>query len=141
MAYLDRDKQRAFCRKWMASRRAEWLAANGPCKQCGSSERLEVHHRDPGDKITHAVWSWSAERRAAELAKCDVLCHECHRQETTAYVRSLRPVVHGTRNRGYHRGCRCRPCTDAAAAYNRAYLERRANALISSPLDREGING
>ena len=72
-----RDYQRA----WIANRRKAWLAGKS-CEHCGSPERLEIHHLDPSQKITHAVWSWAKPRREAELAKCAVLCHGCHVEET-----------------------------------------------------------
>jgi hypothetical protein len=39
---------------------------------------MEVDHIDPALKVSHRVWSWSPPRRAAELAKCRVLCGVCH---------------------------------------------------------------
>lgn len=125
MGYLDRDKQRAFTRTWVAKRRAEWMAQAGPCVRCGATDRLEVHHKDPTTKSSHRIWSWAPLRRAQELAKCEVLCRPCHQVETTAQIRAAHPIVHGNRNRGYRRGCRCRPCTDAAVAYNRLLVSRR----------------
>jgi hypothetical protein len=59
---------------------------NGPCCKCGSWERLEVDHRNPEEKHLNprALWSLSPQnpRRIAELAKCQVLCHECHKEKT-----------------------------------------------------------
>jgi 5-methylcytosine-specific restriction endonuclease McrA len=135
MGYLNPLKQRNFQRNWMARVRAAWLAENGPCKRCGSSERLEVHHKDPATKVSHRVWSWAPERRAEELAKCEVLCHECHRQETRAWYAERFPIVHGNRNRGYKRGCRCMPCTSAAVQYNRELAAKRRAQFVSSAED------
>jgi hypothetical protein len=116
MPYSDLEKQRDYQRRWMAERRAQWLAVNGPCLQCGSWISLEVHHRDKHLKVSHNVWSWSKSRRDAELAKCDVLCHEHHRVET----KKQRPWTHG--DSGYHRGgCRC----DVCRAGHRAHLALR----------------
>jgi 5-methylcytosine-specific restriction endonuclease McrA len=88
MGYLDPEKQRAAQAAWYQSvvrqRRTDWLAKNGPCRKCGSSDRLEVDHINPADKVSHAVWTWSDERRAAELAKCQVLCKPCHLRKTVA---------------------------------------------------------
>lgn len=82
-----RDYIRKFQRAWVRRRRAAWIAANGPCAQCGSSDRLEVDHRDPTEKEipTSALWGMSPRnpKRIAELAKCQVLCHGCHKQKTT----------------------------------------------------------
>lgn len=82
MSYIDRAKQRAYQTTALKRRRREWIAANGPCQHCGSTERLEVDHIDPETRVTHAVWSWSKLRRDAELAKCQVLCHDCHVKKT-----------------------------------------------------------
>jgi hypothetical protein len=40
MGYADKDKQREYQRKYVAKNRAEWLAENGPCIVCGSSENV-----------------------------------------------------------------------------------------------------
>lgn len=69
---------REYQRKWIARRRAEWFAANGPCARCGSWDDLRLDHVDPRQKVEHKVWSWSTTRRDAELAKCQVLCFPCH---------------------------------------------------------------
>lgn len=65
----------------MRRRRASFLAGKS-CEHCGSIDHLEIHHLDPSLKITHSVWSWAKPRREAELAKCAVLCHDCHAEET-----------------------------------------------------------
>lgn len=117
MPYKDPAKQRAFVARWTADRRKAWLALNGPCRKCGSAERLEVHHKDPSAKVSHRVWSWKLERRNAELAKCEVLCKACHQEETRAQYREKFPVIHGSRNRGYRRGCKCAECLRAAREY------------------------
>lgn len=85
-----RDRREYFKKyqsAWMKKRRETWLAANGPCRLCGSSERLEVDHIDHSTKVDHRVWSWSDERRKAELAKCQVLCHDCHKRKTAEHSR------------------------------------------------------
>lgn len=110
-----REKQRAYQRSWLRKRREAWLRVNGPCVKCGSDHEMEVDHIDPAGKVSHAVWSWSAERRRAELAKCQVLCAECHKAKTAAQ----RPrAEHGTRSR-YVAGCRCCECRAANNAYAR----------------------
>jgi 5-methylcytosine-specific restriction endonuclease McrA len=81
MPYKDRDRQRAFQREWYARRRAEYLV-DKRCVTCGSTDRLEVDHIDPTTKMSHRVWSWSAERRAAELAKCQILCKKHHKAKS-----------------------------------------------------------
>jgi hypothetical protein len=78
LPYRDPDRQRAFQRAWIKRRREEWIAANGPCIDCGSTERLEVDHESAASKVSHRIWSWSESRRLAELAKCVVRCRPCH---------------------------------------------------------------
>lgn len=50
------------------------------CKECGEVHRLTMHHRDPATKRFELAEKirYSIEEYAAELAKCDVLCHICH---------------------------------------------------------------
>ena len=74
---LSGDAKRAYQRQWLKARRAAWFATQS-CMECGRRDRLELHHLDPADKIDHKIWSWSAERRNAELAKCAALCENCH---------------------------------------------------------------
>ena len=87
MGYRECTKQRRFQRRWMHRRRQEWIEQNGPCARCGSTEDLEVDHRDPGQKVDHRVWSWSWPRREKELRKCQVLCRTCHLAKTAAEMR------------------------------------------------------
>lgn len=109
MPYKDKEKQREYQRQWMARRREEWLEANGPCQFCGSGEDLEVDHIDPEHKVSHRVWSWSKERREAELANCRVLCSDCHKERTAEYRRDQ--VQHGTATM-YDLACRCVDCRE-----------------------------
>lgn len=83
MPYADPAKQRAYQAKWMRERRAEWFK-DKTCARCGASENLVLDHRDPQTKVSHRIWSWSQERRDAELAKCQALCRRCHRRKTAA---------------------------------------------------------
>lgn len=117
VAPRKRDR-RAYMRRyqssWLRHRRAiaiDYLG--GRCLGCGSTKRLEIHHRDPTQKVSHRIWGWAPQRLQAELAKCDLLCSRCHISRHAKERRT--PIVHGTR-RGYEKGCRCRECTDAKVA-------------------------
>jgi len=118
--YKDRQHRRDWdAAKWR-ERRSEWLAGK-VCVECGGAENLELDHIDPATKVGHKIWSWSAERRAAEIAKCQPLCRDCHRAKSMAE----RTVHHEHGTTGfYHRGCRCDDCRAANTAYRR---DRRAN--------------
>lgn len=108
MPYSSKERQAAYQAKWLRDRREQWLQENGPCVRCGSWVRLEVDHREEGQKVSHRVWGWSKERRERELAKCQPLCKLCHRAKTNAHISHLAgPADHG---RAYRRGCRCVIC-------------------------------
>ncbi len=109
MPYKDKNKQREFQKQWIADRKAEYLKNNGPCVKCGSWDNLKIDHINRKEKITHRVWSWSEERRIIELEKCQILCEQCHKHKTKKENET--PIIHGTRNAYYRRGCRCNECT------------------------------
>ena len=115
-----KEQHKEYMRVWCAKNRAAYMAGKS-CVQCGSTNSLEVDHVDPEQKVTHRIWSWSLQRRLAELAKCQILCTDCHKVKT----RAQRPVPeHGTVSRysGIAK-CRCDLCRKANAercAVNRA---------------------
>ena len=130
--YKDPEEQRKYQRGWAKKRRDEWLSANGPCRRCGTWNRLEVDHIDPSQKVAHTVWNWRKERREAELVKCQPLCHDCHRIKTTAQI--WRPITHGTAG-GYARGCRCDACSayqvNRMVAYHATHPRRKSFANVA----------
>lgn len=119
MGYVGEQK-RQYQREWMADRRARFFS-DKVCARCGSRENLELDHIDPKQKVSHHIWSWSAERRAGELAKCQVLCRTHHlekNQEQYFYCRRKPPPEHATK-RMYRSGCRCELCCEAMRQYFR----------------------
>jgi hypothetical protein len=121
MAYKDKQKQAEYQNQWTKHRRLEWVQANGPCKDCGSHDSLEVHHIDRSKKVSHRVWSWNAVKRAKELAKCCVLCRACHKRHTAIDRRAH--WKHGLYNM-YVGGCRCVDCKGANASRVRVWRNR-----------------
>lgn len=121
---LTGDRRREYSRNWIAARRLAWEQEQ-QCALCGRrypEVRISPHHRQPEEKQSHHIWSWSADRRAAELAKCTPLCDECHQ----AYHRGLRmQTEHGTAGM-YKRGCACPKCREWNA--DRARNGRAARA-------------
>jgi hypothetical protein len=62
------------------------LKATLSCGRCGESHpaTLDFHHRDPSTKsleVSIMVWNRTWKRVLAEIAKCDVICANCHRKE------------------------------------------------------------
>lgn len=82
--YANPEQQRRYQREWIARRRADWFAGKVCATEgCEVADGLELDHVDPNTKVAHSVWSWSAERREAELAKCRPLCPEHHRSKSS----------------------------------------------------------
>lgn len=107
------DKKREYQREFMRRRRVAYLSDKS-CVVCGSTERLEVDHIVPEEKVSHKVWSWAKERREAELAKCQVLCYDHHAEKTREDRKARRK--HGRTL--YNHGCRCSVCFVAQQKHN-----------------------
>lgn len=83
-SYRKRRKA-AYMRGFYKERkqRLQKLKADRACERCGFNDprALTFHHRDPSTKsfpIATYAWKVSWERLVAEIAKCDVLCANCH---------------------------------------------------------------
>jgi 5-methylcytosine-specific restriction endonuclease McrA len=65
--------------------RSEFIESQGSrCAICHGTENLEIDHVDPTTK-KHRVcnlWNRREEVRTAELAKCQVICNQCHKDKT-----------------------------------------------------------
>lgn len=109
--YVRAPKERAEQVEYVKRRREEWVAANGPCAKCGSSEGLVTAYVDRSAATTSAslIWYRSAPVRAIELAKCHVICGECYAAEQAA-ERRARGFKHGTRSMYKKHKCRCPEC-------------------------------
>lgn len=98
----------------------------GKCVRCGSTKRLELDHINKEDKSFNITqhWSYSLEIYDKELAKCQLLCHDCHVKksfEAKDWGGKYGATDHGSDSM-YKRGCRCTPCKKA---YNKAAREYR----------------
>jgi hypothetical protein len=89
MPYKNPAVQLAYQREWMAQRRQTALDSRGnACQRCRAADRLEFHHRDPGEKVSHRIFSRRWETIDQELAKCDLLCSTCHLEHTRPMLRA-----------------------------------------------------
>lgn len=66
-------------------REAEWEARGKSCERCGLEDVhsfFDFHHIDPALKEIqiNKVWYYGKERRDEELAKCIMVCPNCHRK-------------------------------------------------------------
>jgi hypothetical protein len=75
--------------KTIRKKRAAWFAklkCGLRCKDCGESHPacLDFHHRNPKEKLGNISFivtsAWSEQRILKEIAKCDILCVNCHRK-------------------------------------------------------------
>ncbi|MBP1985842.1 homing endonuclease associated repeat-containing protein [Halolamina salifodinae] len=87
--YRNREWNTERTRRRRKERR-EWVAKQKSakrCEQCGESDPdvLDFHHRDSVEKTETVsrlvIEEASEERLRQEIAKCDVLCANCHRNE------------------------------------------------------------
>lgn len=85
--YRERnDRKRARLRQMVVE------AKSVPCTDCGETLPpycMDFDHRDRGEKealISHLVNQLSTRRLLAEIAKCDVVCANCHRIRTWQQV-------------------------------------------------------
>jgi len=86
MPYKDTNKRKEHLVLWRNKNR-EWfksLKTTLKCKICGEDRVpcLDFHHRDFSEKdmnISRYISSWKIERILKEIAKCDILCSNCHR--------------------------------------------------------------
>ncbi len=135
MPYADPAAQAAYQREWIARRRSEWFA-DKRCTLCGSTEDLEIDHIDRATKVSHRIWSWAAERRDAELEKCQVLCHPCHIIKTDLAgdnPTKANGFRHGTPAMYEHHGCRCDACRAQNAARKRRWRASRQQSNGEAP--------
>lgn len=86
MPYASKEAQKEYQNRWVRKRR-DWLdrykVLKG-CSICGYKKHavaLDFHHRDPAEKIERITQmvTWAKVKIKAEVAKCDVVCANCHR--------------------------------------------------------------
>lgn len=87
-AQIDRvDKRRRETRQWLIEKKATL-----ECSRCGENHpaTIQFHHTDPKQKdisIADAVArGWGSDRIEKEIAKCVVLCANCHAKEHYAAI-------------------------------------------------------
>jgi hypothetical protein len=75
-------------RYWRAQLRMLERLKQRPCVDCGGqfpSCAMDFDHRDPGQKrytVSRMVGRAGPKRIMAEVAKCDIVCANCHRDRT-----------------------------------------------------------
>jgi hypothetical protein len=139
MAKRNREEYNAYMKKYMQdrcwSRRAQAIEQlGGKCVICGSTEDLEFDHIDASTvdhRVRGSMWTVSEERLQAELAKCQLLCHKCHREKTIRNKEtgggsnriSYELYYHGSARMYLYKKCRCDWCTKAKKLYAKKLIE------------------
>lgn len=76
-----------YMRIWRKARRFEAINfLGGKCKHCGSKNHLEFDHIKRQDKTIKSNMLLTSSNKVfwAEIRKCQLLCHRCHRIKTIA---------------------------------------------------------
>lgn len=100
---IERDQKKANRRHNDTARSnrqqlVEEVLAKTPCVDCGLHDPvvMEFDHRDPADKIvgiSKLIQSGTKLGLMTELAKCDVVCANCHRRRTAKTYGSWRTQI------------------------------------------------
>jgi hypothetical protein len=127
----NRKSYNAYQASYQLARYHRWRntaieVLDGACVHCGSTENLEIDHKDRAQKSFSIgkLWSVSQEKFDAELAKCQLLCEKCHRAKTSSEV----GVDHGAGTQG-KRGCTCVKCKAKRKEYSQSYRQASLTQL------------
>lgn len=80
-AHLDRNKASAEKRVQFT----RGLKEKNPCLDCGKKYPhyiMEFDHREGKTLCVSSTVSWSWKKMLAEIAKCDIVCSNCHAERT-----------------------------------------------------------
>jgi hypothetical protein len=94
--YIDAEARRKRDR---AQKRMRWLIeffTSNPCVECGEQDPLVLefdHLRDKCFNIGRELPDRNWESILAEIAKCDVVCANCHRRRTARRLGSVRAML------------------------------------------------
>ena len=122
------------------ARARTWLdeQKQGPCLDCGDAfppAVMDLDHRDAGEKcftVGPRIMAVSRERLVAEIAKCDLVCANCHRirswrirKHTTKAECDLVQTPHAVKQRRLNSEAKARldaiqdvPCADCAKRFD-----------------------
>jgi hypothetical protein len=94
--YIDSEARRKRAR---AEHRTRWLVQffrDNPCTDCGETDPVVLefdHLRDKKFEVGNQFASRNWKEILDEIAKCEVVCANCHRRRTAARARTLRAVL------------------------------------------------
>lgn len=132
------EEMREYINQYRTRRKEDAISRlGGKCLVCGSTEQLEFDHINRSEKLASIgkMWTASKEKFETELAKCQLLCRDCHTDKGLT-AGDITRSEHGSRARYDRYGCRCRPCTDAKVGANRKYLNNHKGQDSAGEEDR-----
>lgn len=133
MAWSREQLRVHMMRKYHERRAAAIAFLGGVCARCGSTEKLEIDHRDPSSKsFALARRTVSDEVFWREIEKCQLLCGPHHREKTVLERgQRIAKGAHGTVSSYLY--CRCEQCRAAKSAVDRAYRQRHRSPRGRAP--------
>lgn len=141
MAMIAGVSSTEYHRNYYYKRRARLIAVLGDrCVSCGSMHDLQFDHVDPSLKSFDIKDNMTASNPAvlAELAKCQLLCANCHLQKT---ARENSGYTHGTWYGFMNMKCVCPKCSARREAFNRQRREARSRTGQRGPYGRPSRHG
>lgn len=85
MALRNKEKYNEYMKAYMLKRYHEHKRKTieylgGKCVCCGSTENLQIDHKDPKLKelSLNKLWSRKGQMVQNEIEKCQLLCYACH---------------------------------------------------------------
>lgn len=124
------------------TRTREWAVAElgGCCFDCGSTERLEFDHADPGDKVFDISVGirdgYGRDRLRSELVKCVLRCHTHHLEKSRAEGslggepwNKIQDPQHGSSAMYTTGKCRCEKCREWKRLYRGGAVDARGNPV------------
>lgn len=124
MPYKDKDDRRGYDRRrYHERRRRAFERLGNRCVRCGGRDGLEIDHIDPAQKVfsVSRMWTMRGDVFWAEIAKCQLLCHEHHVEKTLKDRGFNSRRKHGTFACYRYSKCRCDKCRAANASRVRGH--------------------